>query len=93
MLQKSRQQKLLGELGVLVIIMNFKIGDIIEMDGLLGVVTELPGKNVPDDHLGIWFGEEKPKRKSEGGEVKKSLEIFTIPKEYCELAQKPTYKH
>lgn len=73
--------------------MNFKIGDIIEMDGLLGVVTELPGKNVPDDHLGIWFGEEKPKRKSEGGKEGKTPEVFTVPEDCCSLAKSPTYKH
>jgi hypothetical protein len=73
--------------------MKFQKGDIIEMDGLLGVVTQLPNEKVPEDHIGIWFGEENPKRIPEGGEEEKNPEVCAVPEEYCKLAKAPTYKH
>ena len=73
--------------------MSFKIGDIIEMDGLLGVVIELPGKNVPEEHLGIWFGGDNSQRASDNGGPAEVPRVFTVPENCCRPAKKPVYNH
>ena len=73
--------------------MRFKIGDIIESDGLLGVVTELPNENISEDHIAVWFGEDNPQRASQGGINGKTPKVYTIPEDCCELANPPIYEH
>jgi hypothetical protein len=72
----------------------FHIGAFVEFDGLLAVVVGLSGeKDVPEDHLAIWFGEPQGKRKSEGGEGDFVPIVWTVPVEYCLPAKPPMFRH
>lgn len=69
-------------------------GDIVEFDGLLAVVVGTPGEpDVPEDHLALWFGDPQGQRLSQGGSGGLRPEVWTIPEDYCQPAQPPTYKH
>ena len=64
-------------------------GDLVELDGLLAVVTGIEGDpDVPEEHVALWFGEPRCKRKSEGGKGGQRPEIWTVPAEYCVAAAK-----
>jgi hypothetical protein len=66
----------------------------VEFDGLLAVVVGLSGeKDVPDDHLTIWFGEPQGKRISEGGKGNLEPIVWTVPIEYCHPAKPPMFQH
>jgi hypothetical protein len=72
----------------------WKRGDIVELDGLLAVVVGVNGDpNVPEDHVALWFGDPRTKRKSEGGPGGLRPEIWTVPEEYCIKSAKPVIKH
>ena len=74
--------------------MKFKLGDMVELDGLLCSVVGLPdGGDVPEEHLAVWFGDPACKRTSEGGTPGKRPEIWTVPEEYFKLAAPPEFKH
>ena len=69
-------------------------GDLVELDGVLAVVTSIAGDpGVPDDHIAVWFGDPRCKRKSEGGTGGASPEIWTVPEEYFVAAAPPVFKH
>ncbi len=72
-----------------------KIGDFLEMDGLVGVVVgiELDEDALEDSHVAIWFGLEAQKRKSEGGTGSIVPEVWNVPIEYCHRAGSPTFRH
>ena len=76
-------------------IQDVKVGDFIELDGLLGVVVGI----IPDadddsnNHLAIWFGAESQKRISEGGTGNTVPVVWTVPTEYCNPAQPPISHH
>ena len=60
--------------------MNFSKGDMIEMDGLLGVVVGAEDDGAPEDHLMVWFGEPRTTRASQGGATG-TPPIATIPRQ------------
>lgn len=69
-------------------------GDLIELDGLLGVVVGVDGDpDVLADHVALWFGEPKCTRKSQGGLGGQRPEVWTVPEHFCALAAGPIYKH
>jgi hypothetical protein len=76
----------------------FKLGEILEFDGLPCVVVGLSGDTidddkVPEEHIAIWFGDSNAKRKSEGGEGGIRTEVWTIPEEYLEKGKEPLVRH
>ena len=76
--------------------MKFYKGQFVLLDGLPAVVVGLeddPSGSVPEDHVGLWFGDPQVKRKSEGGPGEAKPEIWTVPKEYCEPIEEVEYKH
>jgi hypothetical protein len=69
-------------------------GQLVELDGLLGVVVGVEGDpDVPEDHIAVWFGDPRCRRKSEGGLGGERPEVWTIPQEYFVSASAPIYKH
>ncbi|WP_084446496.1 hypothetical protein [Hymenobacter roseosalivarius] len=76
-------------------IQDVKVGDFIELDGLLGVVVGIiPNEHGNlEDHLVIWFGAESQKRISQGGAGNPIPEVWTVPAEYCKPAQPPVFRH
>jgi hypothetical protein len=65
---------------------SFSLGQFVHLDGSgVGVVSMLPdGCNVPDDHIGVWFGTTT----DEGSPV-----ICTVPASYFKRAPDPTIQH
>jgi hypothetical protein len=81
---------------------TWKRGDVIELDGLLGVVVGVEGDpmigvtgghTVPDDHIAVWFGDPRCVRKSQGGPGAQRPEVWTVPGEYFTPAEPPVWKH
>jgi hypothetical protein len=73
---------------------TFERGQFVEKDGLLAVVVGISGdKDVPDEHLALWFGDPFSKRISEGGSGGRSPEVWTVPAEYCTAASAPVIRH
>ena len=69
-------------------------GDFVEMDGLLAVVIATEDDpNVPDEHVGLWFGDPTAKRISEGGTGGATPEVFTVPVEDCSRPVGPQFTH
>lgn len=69
-------------------------GDIVEIDGLLGVVVASDEDgNVPEGHVGVWFGEPSCIRISQGGTGGVSPEVWTIPSDYLIRAVPETWRH
>lgn len=69
-------------------------GDVVELDGLLCVVVAIEGDpGVPDDHVGVWFGDPRCVRKSQGGCGRQRPEVWTVPAEYFVPAAAPIMKH
>ena len=59
-------------------------GDFVEMDGLLAVVVATDeDPNVPEEHVGLWFGAPTTKRISEGGAGGTVPEVSTVPVGLC----------
>ena len=78
----------------------FKLGDILLMDGLPCVVVGLSGQSlndyeipVPEDHIAVWFGDSKAKRKSEGGLACLSTDVWTIPEDCFEKGPHIVVQH
>lgn len=72
----------------------WKRGDIVETDGVLGVVVGVEGDpDVPEDHVAVWFGDPRCERKSEGGTGGKRPEVWTVPVEYFVAAAPPVLRH
>jgi hypothetical protein len=65
---------------------SFSLGQFVHLDGSgVGVVAMLPeGSNVPDDHIGVWFG-----TTTDSG----SPIICTVPAAYFKSAPEPTIQH
>lgn len=73
---------------------HWQRGDLVEMDGLLGVVVAVAGENnVAEDHAGVWFGAPECVRLSAGGTGGRSPEIWTVPEDVLQQAQPATWKH
>ncbi len=69
-------------------------GDLVEVDGLIAVVVATDNdSNVPEDHVGLWFGVPSTKRISEGGVGGESPEVFTVPIAYCSPIANLNYIH
>jgi hypothetical protein len=69
-------------------------GEFVELDGLLAVVVGVPGDpGIPDEHLGLWFGDPRTVRRSEGGVAGSAPEVLTVPQELCVAAPAPIFKH
>ena len=69
-------------------------GDLVELDGLLGVVTGIEGDpGVPEDHVAVWFGEPRCQRISQGGSGGHRPEIWTVPEEHFVAAAPAIIKH
>ncbi len=74
--------------------MKLMKGAFIEFDGLLGVVVGIAGEHgVPEEHVAVWFGDPKGKRRSEGGLGGLRPEVWTVPIECCEQAAPPIISH
>lgn len=73
---------------------GWRKGDFVELDGLLAVITGVLGEpGVPDEHVALWFGDPRGKRKSEGGLGGNRPEIWTVPEALCVAAAEPLVKH
>lgn len=73
---------------------GWKPGDLVELDGLLAVVVAVAdGRNVPEGHVAVWFGDPQGVRKSAGGTDGKRPEIWTVPVEHLGAAAEPTWMH
>jgi hypothetical protein len=66
--------------------MSFEVGQFVFLDGSgVGTVIYLPnGSEVPDDHVGVWFGTID----QNGRPI-----VCTIPIEYLQDGPKPTFQH
>ena len=65
----------------------YRKGDFVHLDGSgVGIVVATPEEDaqVPEEHLGVWFG-----TLDEAG----SPEVWTVPAEYLRPAPAPTFKH
>ncbi len=72
----------------------WKRGDLVELDGLLAVVVAIEGDpDVPDDHIGVWFGDPRCERKSKGGTSGQHAELWTVPAAYFVAAAPAVWKH
>ena len=74
-------------------------GDLVELDGRLGVVVAIGGggigddhPDVPEDHIAVWFGDSQGDRKSRSG-ADNHPEIWTVPAERFVAAAPPVWKH
>jgi hypothetical protein len=69
----------------------WKRGDLVELNGELAVVVGVDGESgVPEDHVGLWYGESKSISQSGGRKVPV---IWTVPKEYCQPALPAEVRH
>lgn len=67
----------------------FNRGDFVKVNGVLGVVVGVAGEeHVPEDHLAIWFGTDRPTSSLEGNTASRP-EVWTIPQEYAQLGPRP----
>lgn len=63
----------------------FHIGQFVRIDTDLGIIVSLPdNKNVPEDHLGIWYGERNEENLPK---------VRTVPQEYCQSVDDVEYYH
>jgi hypothetical protein len=73
---------------------DWKCGDLVEFDGLLGAVIGIEGdRGVPENHVAVWFGSPRCLRKSQGGTGGQQPEVWTVPAEYVVKAPPPLWKH
>ena len=73
---------------------EWRRGDFVELDGLLAVVVGIEGDpGIPEEHVGLWFGDPNGRRKSQGGTGGRHPEIWTVPEDYCVPAEEAIYKH
>ena len=73
---------------------QWKRGDLVELDGLLAVVVGIDGDpNVPEEHVALWFGDPRCVRRSEGGSGGLQPEVWTVPAEYLVAAAGAIYQH
>lgn len=72
----------------------FRIGDFVEIDGLLAVViaTAEDGKS-PEGHLSVWFGDQQGMRSSQGGAGGSIPEVWIVPTEHCQAASTVLIRH
>ena len=69
-------------------------GELVELDGLLGVVVGLAGEEgVPDEHVAVWFGQPQVERVSRGGSGGARHEAWTVPEALLASSAKPILKH
>jgi hypothetical protein len=69
-------------------------GDLVELDGLIGVVVFVFGDpDVPEEHIAVWFGDPKCTRISKGGTGGLHPELWTVPADLLKRAATPTIKH
>jgi len=69
-------------------------GDFVEMDGLVAVVVATDDDpNVPEEHIGLWFGDPAAKRISQGGAGVAAAEISIVPVEYCSPVSEVHFTH
>jgi len=72
----------------------FKRGDLVESNGLLGVVVGVYGDNyVPEDHIAIWYGSTTTSSSIQKGQGALVPEVWTVPQEYVRLAPNPIMHH
>lgn len=50
----------------------------------IGVVTELPGINVPEEHVAVWYGQTTENNVPR---------VRTVPEEYCIAVERLDYFH
>lgn len=63
----------------------FHIGQFVRVGTDLGIIVSLPdNKNVPEDHLGIWYGEQNEQ---------KQPKVRSVPQEYCKIVEEVEYYH
>lgn len=63
----------------------FHIGQFVRVGNDLGIIASLSDHpNVPEDHVGVWYGE-----RNEANLPK----VRTVPQEYCELVDDVEYYH
>lgn len=73
---------------------NWSRGDLVELDGLIGVVVFVFGDpDVPEDHIAVWFGDPKCTRISKGGAGGQTPELWTVPAALLKRALAPSIKH
>jgi hypothetical protein len=74
--------------------MDWKRGQMVEIDGLLAAVVGTSADAwVPDDHLALWFGDPPAIRISQGGKGGLRPEVWTVPAEYCAPAADLDVRH
>lgn len=74
--------------------MELQKGQFIEFDGVPAVIVGLPGDiGIPDDHVGIWFGNPNATRKSQGGIGGIVPKVWTVPANLCEPGTTARLEH
>lgn len=79
--------------------MGFRLGDILMLDDKPCVVVGLSGQvfgeeEVPEDHIAVWFGDNKPNQSnSKHEQIKIGIEVWTIPAEYFKYGPTPVISH
>jgi hypothetical protein len=72
----------------------FNRGDFVEVDGALGVVVGVAGEQqVPEEHLAIWFGVDKPSSAAQEEHGVGCPEVWTIPQEYVQAGPNAIVHH
>lgn len=63
---------------------NWNRGDFVLLNQRLAVVVGIEGDpDCPDEHLALWFGDPRGT----------TPEVWTVPAEYCEAADKASFRH
>lgn len=71
-------------------------GDFVEFDGQVAVVVGTDDeKDVPEEHVLLWYGEPGQARKSESSNTHKRVRpiVFLVPEEYCTESLTAKIKH
>ena len=70
---------------------TIKRGDLVKVNGKLAAVVGVPGdRDVPDDHVALWYGDEHADKQGTQHAV---AVAWTVPIAYCETVQAIEYKH
>ena len=65
-------------------------GDIVDFEGLLGVIIDTDESgDLSKGHVTVWFGEQRSTKTSDGEEGNQAPVVYNMPARYCKRAKKP----
>lgn len=71
-----------------------KKGDFVEMDGLIAVIVgTADDKDVPEDHVALWFGMPGTIRLTNADHTQTPPEVWTVPISVCSMALPAIFRH